>query len=282
MSILLWPAGSCYAGESPADGGAEQPALWEIHGAAFNRYGPSYPGSEESQLNVVPLPLPVFRGKFLRLFEDNDKPVRGRLFAGETLKLELDLDLKFPADSDEIRVRANMPDLDLLLEIGPELQIEFARQKFAGTWYATFGLRLATSWDGLNPKYQGFAFSPELKYLANITQRDELKFRITPTFATGNYMDYYYTVDPAFVTAERRAFSADAGYLGTNVTGNWSREMSDRLSFSIGLRFSLYSAASNKESPLHVDDTGYSVYGAIKYKFWESKRRAPVKPAVFE
>jgi len=286
LAVVLfgaWAAGSAVAEKLPVENGATsagQPALWEIRGAMFNRYGPSYPGSESSQLNVVPLPLPIYRGKFLRLFEDNEKPLRGRLFARDTVKLELDIDLQFPSDSKDINARTNMPDLDLLLELGPELEIEFARQSFAGSWYATFGARLATSWDGLDPKFQGFAFSPELKYLVDVTPRDELKLRITPTFATTDYMDYYYTVAPVFATADRSAYSADPGYLGTNLTGNWSHNFSDRMSFFIGLRYSLYAGATNNDSPLHTDNTGYSVYGAIQYKFWESKRRAPERKGV--
>lgn len=259
---------------------ADRPALWELRAAVFNRYGPSYPGSDENQLNVVPLPLPIYRGPFLRLFEDNEKPLRGRLFARDTVRLELDLDLQFSSDSDEIDVRAGMPDLDLTLEVGPELQIELARDVLAGTWYATFGARVVTSWDGLDPEYDGLTFSPELKYLSAVTPRDELKLRVTPKFATDDFMDFYYTVDPTFATADRQAFNADAGYVGTDITGNWSHDFSDRLSFFIGLRYSNYAGATNRDSPLHVDNHGYSVYGAIQYRFWESVRRAPRKSAI--
>lgn len=274
---------ACVAiGQANAETDSEQPALWELRAAVFNRYGPSYPGSDENQLNIVPVPLPIYRGRFLRLFEDNEKPLRGRLFARDTIRLELDLDLQFPSDSDEIDARTGMPDLNLLLEAGPELQIELARETLGGTWYATFGARVVTSWDGLDPEYEGLTFSPELKYVSAVTPRDELKLRITPKYATDAFMDFFYTVDPAYATAARPTFSAEGGYLGTDITGNWSHEFSDRLSFFIGLRYSHYTGATNDDSPLHVDNNGYSVYGAIQYRFWESMRRAPRKPGILD
>ncbi len=282
--VAAWLACLAAVPAAAADTGAEteQPALWELRAAVFSRFGPSYPGSDENQLNVVPVPLPIFRGRFLRLFEDNEKPLRGRLFARDTIRVELDLDLQFSSDSDEIDVRTGMPDLDLLLEVGPELQIELAPDALAGTWYATFGMRVVTSWDGLDPNYEGLTFSPELKYVSAVTPRDELKLRVTPKFATGDFMDYYYSVDPAFATVARPAFSADAGYLGTDITGNWSHDFSDRLSFFIGLRYSNYAGATNRDSPLHVDNNGYSIYGAVQYRFWESARRAPRKSAILD
>lgn len=276
--LLFLAAGLAAAADAGTP--ADQPALWELRAAVFTRYGSSYPGSDENQLNVVPVPLPIYRGRFLRLFEDNEKPLRARLFARDTIRVELDLDLQFSSDSDDIDVRTGMPDLDLLLEVGPELRIELARDSLGGNWFATFGMRVVTSWDGLDPGYEGLTLSPELKYVSAVTPRDELKLRVTPKFATNDFMDFYYTVDPAFATVIRPAFNADAGYVGTDITGNWSHDFSDRLSFFIGLRYSNYAGATNSDSPLHVDNNGYSIYGAIQYRFWESVRRAPRKSAI--
>ena len=48
----------------PADN-SDAPALWEFRFAAFGRYAPVYPGAEESDLTLLPLPIPVYRGSFL-------------------------------------------------------------------------------------------------------------------------------------------------------------------------------------------------------------------------
>ena len=240
---------------------------------------PAYPASEESQTNILPLPIPVYRGRFLRLFEDTESPIRGRVFKRDRIKLDLDFDLNFGSDSDDIEARTGMPDLDLLLEVGPELELEFTRQPLLkGRWYLALQARLATSFDGLDPSYRGFTFSPEFRYVTQITERDEAKLRITPIFATRDYMEYYYQVDPEFATPERAAFDAKAGYLGTNVTLNWTRNFTPKLAMVFGVQLGVNSGARNEDSPLFTENLTSGIYGAFLYKFWESKRRAAPLP----
>ena len=112
---LLALATTAVAQDQVAASEEEDPgALWEWRIAAFARYGPSYPASEESQVNVVPLPIPIYRGRFLRLFEDSENPIRGKVFERDRIKLDLDFDLTFGSDSDDIDARTGMPDLDFL------------------------------------------------------------------------------------------------------------------------------------------------------------------------
>ncbi len=277
LLLLTGPAmGQDQAAESDED---DPGALWEWRIAAFGRYGPSYPASEEMQVNVVPLPIPIYRGRFLRLFEDSENPIRGKVFERDRIKLDLDFDLTFPADSDEIDARTGMPDLDLLVQAGPELDFQFIGQEFLkGRWHLALQGRGAVSFDGLDPSWRGLTFSTEFRYIAQLTSRDEFKFRITPTFATQEYMAYYYQVDPEFATPDRPAFKARGGYLGTDFTANWSREFTERLSVWFGARLGVHSGARNKNSPLFTEEINPSVYGAFMYKFWESKRRAQRPP----
>lgn len=255
-------------------------ALWEWRIAAFGRYGPSYPASEEMQVNIIPLPIPIYRGKYLRLFEDSENPIRGKVFERDRIKLDLDFDLTFPADSDEIDARTDMPDLDFLIQAGPELDLQFARQEFLeGRWHLALQGRGAVSFDGLDPSFRGLTFSAEFRYIAQVTSRDEFKFRITPTVATQEFMAYYYQVDPEFATPERPAYKASGGYLGTDFTVNWSRNFSEKLSAWVGARLGVHSGARNKNSPLFTEEINPSVYAAFMYKFWESKRRAQRPPS---
>jgi len=279
-ACLCLLAASALAQDQAAKSDEDDPgALWEWRIAAFGRYGPSYPASEEMQVNIIPLPIPIYRGRFLRLFEDSENPIRGKVFERDRIKLDLDLDITFPADSDEIEARTGMPDLDFLLQAGPELDLQFARQEFLeGRWHLALQGRGAVSFDGLDPSYRGLTFSSEFRYIAQITSRDEFKFRITPTFATQEYMAYYYQVDPQFATPERPAFKAKGGYLGTDFTWNWNRKFTEKLSVWCGARLGVYSGASNKNSPLFTDDVTPSLYAAFMYKFWESKRRAQRPP----
>jgi hypothetical protein len=272
LACLTMPLG--LAEESEAE--ATEP-LWEMRLAAFGRYGAAYPASEDYQFNFIPLPLPIYRGKFLRLFEDRENPIRGRLFRRDWIKLDFAFDLNFPADSKDIDARTGMPDLDLLLEVGPELELEFVRgAPFDGRWFLGLQLKPAFSFDGLDPSYRGLVFNPELTYRRKFSARENvLKIRLTPGFATSKYMDFFYTVDPAFAQAGRPAYDADSGYLGTDFTVTWLHHVNDAFEVLIGTRMSSHHGAANEDSPLFTEDLTYSVYAAFTWKFWESERRVP-------
>jgi len=265
--------------DAPAEtdnGSAKQPPLWEMRLAAFGRYGPSYPASENNQFNFVPLPLPIYRGKFLRLGEDSESPIKGRIFRWDRVKLDFAFDLNFPVDSEDIDIRTGMPDLDFLLEVGPELEVQFNKTpRLGGKWYLGLQLRPAFSFDGIKPDFRGVSFSPEFSYRKKFTQgRDSIKFRITPTWGTQKYMDFFYTVDDQYAAPGRNAYKAKAGYLGTDLTFSWINTITDKFEFVMGTRWSFHKAASNKNSPLFTQDYGIGVYAAVTWKFWESERRA--------
>ena len=113
-------AGASGARAEDAAGGKP---LWELAVAGYGVYGPAYPGSAQNQFDFLPLPFPMYRGKFLRIGEDNEKPIRGRLFRSDKIKLDLDMDLNFGSDSQDIDARRGMPDLDPALQLGPSLKI---------------------------------------------------------------------------------------------------------------------------------------------------------------
>ena len=264
--------------KSEADGEQTEP-LWEWFLAGFGRYGSVYPGSAEEEFNVIPLPFPKYRGKFLRVGEETDNPLRGRIFRRDRIKLDLDFDINFGADSEDLPVREGMPDLDFLLEVGPELSLQFAGQKDS-KWRAFLNLpvRAAISWSGIDPSYRGVVFAPEIRLRHRYTEnrKDEISFRVTPTFASRDYMKFFYGVSPEFETQERMAFEAKAGYLGTELGISARKELASRYELVGGVQFGLLSGARNRNSPLFEQDTSAAVFIAFLWKFWESERRVPV------
>lgn len=250
-------------------------ALWELHFAGFSRYGASYPASTESQTNVVPLPFPVYRGTFLRIGDETEKPVRTRIFRRDRIKLDFDFGLNFPVDSDDIDVRAGMPDLDLLLEAGPELELQFKKPVLGGDTYLALQARGAMSFDGVDPDWRGFIYSVELKHKRPIwTPGTELVTRLTPEFASEDYMDFFYGVDAVHAAPGRPAYRAKSGYLGTRLSFVLKHQLSDTVEVLTGLRLGFYQGAANDNSPLYTKETTNGVYAAILWKFWESKRRS--------
>ena len=49
--------------------------LWEVALASYGRYGPAYPASDEYQADVIPLPFPIYRGRYLRVGDEREDAV---------------------------------------------------------------------------------------------------------------------------------------------------------------------------------------------------------------
>ena len=257
---------------------AEEKPLWEMNLAAFGRLGPAYPGSEESQVNIVPLPFPIYRGSFLRVGDETGKPVRTRIFRRDRIKLDIDFGLNFPVDSEDVDVRTGMPDLGLLAEAGPELELEFVRGPKIGNAFLALQLRGAVSFDGIDPTWQGLIFSTEFKYRRKIrSERAEILARITPEWAGGDYMDFFYTVAPEFATQQRPAYESSGGYLGTKAAITFKYDFTEKFAVRTGVRAGFYQGARNRRSPLFTSDTTGEIYLAFLWKFWESKTMVPAE-----
>jgi outer membrane protein len=255
---------------------AEQ-ALWEMRFAGFARYGAAYPASDKSQVNVVPLPFPIYRGRILRIGDDTEKPVRTHIFRRDRIKLDLDFGLNFPVDSNDIDERIGMPDLDLLAEVGPELELQFSRGFWGGDAFLALQARGAVSLDGLDPTWRGMVISAELKHKRPLgSSRTQLLTRLTPEFASNDYMDFFYGVAPEYALPGRPAYQASSGYLGTKLSFVIKHEFSSTFEVRTGLKFGFYSGAQNRASPLFTTDTTSGAYIAFLWKFWESERRAKV------
>jgi hypothetical protein len=249
------------------------PPLWEFGLAAYGRYGPAYPASEDSQLDVIPLPYPIFRGKILRMGDDTDKPVRTHLFRRDRIKLDLDFGINFPANSNDIKVRTGMPDLDVLLEMGPELEFQFAPEPFGGKMFLALQARGAASVDGLNPDWRGAVYSAEFKF-ARPFQASEFILKLTPEWASEDYMDFFYGVASAYATPERPGYQAGSGYLGTRLSLTLRHAITRQFDIVGGLRFGFYQGSANANSPLFTQDTTVGAMVALVWKFWASERRA--------
>ena len=94
-----------------------------------------------------------------------------------------------------------MPDLDLLLEAGPELEFQFV-ESLPGDFFFALQTRAALSFDGLDTTWRGMVYSTEFKYVLPFNHdKTKINVRLTPEIASNDYMDFFYGVTPEFATA---------------------------------------------------------------------------------
>ena len=247
--------------------------LWELGAFGGGGWAPDYPASDESHFVGIVLPYVLYRGKIFRAGEKGI--ARGRLVRSDRLEFDISLSGSFPADSNHNDARRGMPDLDALLEVGPRLTLTLAEPFPQAKLGIEVPIRAVFSLSFDSVGYRGVVFHPRFSYQhANlfgvITQ---VKFTAGPIFATEELMDYFYQVDERFATANRPAFNADAGYLGTEFSLVVSQNLSRRWRIFGALKVGYYAGASNADSPLFRTDVTVGVGVGFIWSFYQSKRQ---------
>lgn len=248
---------------------AEKP-LWEAGlGIGALRF-PDYRGSDESQVYPVPVPYFVYRGNFLKADRDG---MRGELFNRRYVELNISLNATIPVNSDDNTARRGMPDLRSTIEIGPSLDLHLWRSADENVKLdLVMPIRAPITVES-SPQSIGLVFSPRL----NIDFQDigrqgwDFGFGAGPIYADRKFHDYFYSVVPQFVAAERSAYRADGGYSGTHVLTSLSKRFPG---YWVGayLRYDALSGAVFEDSPLMRSRSYWSGGVGIAWMIGQSKR----------
>jgi outer membrane scaffolding protein for murein synthesis (MipA/OmpV family) len=255
--------------------------LWEIGLGAAALSTPSYPGSDERESRVLVFPNIVYRGEILRADRSG---VNARLFRSERAELDVGFAGALPSDSDDVDERAGMPDLGPLLEFGPRLKLRLADLGNNRRLRAEFPLRaVIEARGGLHGR--GYTFEPRLAYeMAGEGGVWTLETNLSAVIGDRRINRHFYEVAPQYASATRPAYAADAGLLMTRLGLFGSRRLNQDLRLFGYLRFETYKGAANRDSPLHVKDSGVSGGVGVMWTFKRSSRRASgaetVDPAV--
>ena len=198
---------------------SEEKPLWELGLGAGILYMPDYRGSDEGRLYVLPYPYVVYRGGILKIDEQR---ISGQIFKTDRILLNFSGFGAVPVKSSNNSARAGMPDLDPTFELGPALRINIMESKADSyKWSLSVPLRAFFSTDFSSVRREGWIFSPRI----NLEKKDvipqtglNLGISAGPMFCDSSYNTYFYTVEAAYATAARPAYSAGGGYSGSTLT----------------------------------------------------------------
>ena len=141
------------------------PGIWGLRLVAFAQNFPAYPSSSEQNFTALPIPYPVYSGKIFSFGQDLDEIANGQLVGTDRFNLSVGLSASFPESSDNLDVRTGMPDLDFLVEAGPEVNVALkGGPKDDRELLLSLQVRAAVSFDDLDATGRGFVFNPELEY----------------------------------------------------------------------------------------------------------------------
>ena len=119
LFLLAW--GPLLADEKEGQASASKKPLWEVGIGGFAGSIPHYPASDQNSMRYFAAPVPIYRGKILRVGEENRGVVSGRFIDTKKYEFDVTLSAAFSVNSGSNNAREGMPDLDFLFGIGPQL-----------------------------------------------------------------------------------------------------------------------------------------------------------------
>ena len=247
---------------------AAQETRWEMGVGVVAIDLPLYPGSSQDASYILPFPYLRLESKYL----DIDQGIESKLFKSSKVRFSLSGGLGVPVNSADSTAREGMPDLDLVLQVGPSLDVIFdQRSSGAREFRLELPLRLAVATDFSSTRNTGWLFEPRLVYESKRKHKSGWAYEYTAglRFATDKYHGYYYNVDPQFETLARPQYSASGGYSGlfTDLIASWRR---NNLIYFAWVRYQYLGGAQYEDSPLFADNNYVFVGIGLNWIFAES------------
>ena len=250
--------------------------LWELGVGIGALNAPYYRGSKTRADIALPFPYAIYRGDVFKV--DRDEGITGKIFKSERVNLDLSLAGSIPVPEADDSARAGMPSVDLLIELGPELEFKLWQSgKKDNTLWLKIPYRFVFSIGDPLLEYQGWTLSPYFNYKVKVRQFGALmrySASIGPIFAGTKYHNYFYEVDPVYATPERPAYQASSGYSGSRLTISIARN-AKKYFFGVFARYDSLENAVFVDSSL-VETSDYFVYGfAFAWIFTTSDVKIP-------
>jgi MipA family protein len=241
--------------------------------SAFNV--PHYPASNQSKTYIVPFPAGILRGETLRA--DEDGGFRTRFYQSERYEIALSFGGALPIKSRDNVAREGMPNLPLIVEVGPGITWTLKRPSIESPskWAIVVPLRQGIGFEDWSVRDRGQVFHP---MMYTIQERwlgtSFIGFSsLSTSFASRKNMQTFFGIEPQYATSTRRPFEAKAGLLATHLSFGLSRTLYNRVSVFGLVLGSSYRGNPNRDSDLLKKRETITLGFGLIWWFWQSKQR---------
>ncbi|MFK7993168.1 MAG: MipA/OmpV family protein [Granulosicoccus sp.] len=230
-----------------------QKPKWEVGVGGGYFLGYDYPASNDTNQRAIALPYFIYRTP---LFRFGDGGIRAVAVERPRLKLDLSIGGSLNASSQGNSARQGMPDLDFLFEIGPQLELRLFEKRLASgsRLLARFSseIRAVFSTDFRGIESQGFIADMGVGVNVNNIADSGITLisGLYTSIADETMHDYFYQVDPEFVTETRPLYDARGGYLESTLFLGFAFQPLPQVRVFTGVIKGFYNGASNQDSPL--------------------------------
>jgi MipA family protein len=233
--------------------------------ALLGQYGADYRGSSHYQPDALLLPYFLYQGPIVKIGRDG---VRGEFWANERFEFDLSADGSLSSRSDNNKLRSGMPELDSAFELGPSLNVRLTGKNFQEGWSLRFPLRAVFTLSSGGVDYIGYLFNPRVSWRkpnALWGWRASVNFGVL--IADKTYHQYYYDVEPQFVTDVRPYYLADGGYSGAFTRVTFSKKI-DQWRYGISMRYDNLAGVNFIDSPLVETKHSASLSFGVMRTLW--------------
>lgn len=273
-SSPLWRAGLSawllLCGTMPAM--AEMVPRWELGMGVASLGFPDYRGASHTNVRTLPLPYVVYRGDTVQVKREG---IAIELLDSDRLEIALSAGASLPGDDEApSSPRAGMPELLPTFEAGPSLDYWLIKPG-ERDWQLRLRLpvRAVLASNFRQFEAAGWLVQPQV----DVGRRWQpngwsvrLRAGLGVLWASEAYHDYFYEVSPQFVTAQRSAFDAQAGYSGVRASLGLSAHR-DRWRIGMGLATDRFGDADFADSPLVQTERSLVIGIGVAYRFLASR-----------
>ncbi len=249
---------------------AQEPRpLWEVGGVALGVSQQAYPGSDRQVRRAIALPYVIYRGRFLRA---DSEGVGLRAVKTPVYELDVSAAAAFGSRASDDPARQGMPNLGTLVEAGPRVKWHLGGSPSTGRWRLDLPVRgVFDLSDSL--AYRGLVFQPALVWQRRLGAWNT-QLAGSLLFGDERLARTFYEVAPAYATAARPAYQAEAGLISTRLSASLSRDLSRDWTVFGFARIDSVAGAANRASPLVHRTTGATVGIGVSYTWLRSREPA--------
>lgn len=234
--------------------------------AGFNM--PHYLGSDQQSQYVIPFPYIIYRGDFLNADRSG---LQGFLYNSEKLDLRLSFGGSLPVNSEDNDARIGMDDLELMAEVGPNLEYQLFKSDHQ-LLRLDFPLRAAFILGSPFMKYQGWTANPGVYHNMEFSSWNFVS-QAGLVFSGRRYHGYIYDVDENEVIPGREYYKSDAGYTAARLSFSAKYHI-DNLVLSGTINYYNLNHAKNLDSSLIKQQEYTSIGLYIAWVFYRSEAQA--------
>jgi outer membrane scaffolding protein for murein synthesis (MipA/OmpV family) len=228
---------------------------------------PEYLGSPDDYEFVLPFPYIYYQDDSLTIAQNT---LKDQLYTIGPFELSLSASGAIPVKSRTGSLRAGMPDLGWVGELGPALEYKLSPQLTLA-----IQARKAIGFENSSFSDVGWHSSTRLMWHKSLSLHKLgdliLHSELSIDHADSHYHQYYYGVDTSYQTADRAFYAAKSGInnmaLSAGLTWRYQQ-----LWLGLYAKYFDLSKAANKASPLLVENNQLSAGIAFSWIFWTNKR----------